>query len=259
MKIYKHLLGLLLLVISILQGSAQTFDPAKFYQIANKVSNKVLEVKDASNTEGAQIFQWTAVTGKANQLWQIKKRADGNYNFISKSSGKLMDADNCTEGAIIKQYAADGTNSQNWKLIAQTDGSYKILNQTCNKYIRLESGSSADGASVGVKNDFGTDAFKWIIGEAATKQGRISGTVFEDKNNNGVYDTGEAPLKGVKIVLALERGNQNVDFVTTETLTDSQGNYVFTNLPPAQYITNAAPYFGNLILRNFRATGGGGD
>ena len=142
-------------------------DSTKCFRIVNKVSNKSLEVKDASTAEGATIFQWATVEGKANQLWQLTQLTDGTYTFKSKSSGKLIDAPDCTEGGIIKQFAADGTNSQRWALELQADVSYKLLNVSCNKYLRLESGSSADGASVGIKNDFGTDAFKWLIQEAA--------------------------------------------------------------------------------------------
>jgi hypothetical protein len=141
-------------------------DSTKCFRIVNKVSNKSLEIKDASTAEGATIFQWATVEGKANQLWQLRRLTDGNYTFTSKSSGKLIDAPDCTEGGIIKQYAADGTNSQRWALELQADISYKIRNASCNKYLRLESGSTADGASVGIKNDFGTDAFKWLIQEA---------------------------------------------------------------------------------------------
>ena len=70
------------------------------------------------------------------------------------------------QGAIIKQYAADGTNSQNWAFEKQSDGSYKIKNLTCNTYIRVEGSNNADGHEVGIKNDFGSDAFKWFIREA---------------------------------------------------------------------------------------------
>ena len=56
---------------------------------------------------------------------------------------------------------------------AQVDGSYKILNSSCNKYLRLESGSTADGASVGIKNDFGTDAFKWYFQPADCATGAV--------------------------------------------------------------------------------------
>jgi hypothetical protein len=52
-------------------------------------------------------------------------------------------------------------------LETQSDGSYKILNVSCQKYMRVEGSSTADGANVGIKNDYGAMTFKWTIREAA--------------------------------------------------------------------------------------------
>jgi Ricin-type beta-trefoil lectin domain-like/Secretion system C-terminal sorting domain len=166
MKILLNKLFLCLCFVFLLTtaGFSQTFDPLVCYQIVNKISNKALEVKNNSQANGAQIYQWS-VTGLGNQLWKMEKRPDGSYNIVSQSSGKLIDAKACDEGTIIKQYAADGTNSQNWRLLPQSDGSIKILNVACNKYLRLAGGNTADGNPVGIRTDFGTDAFKWFIQE----------------------------------------------------------------------------------------------
>lgn len=65
--------------------------------------------------------------------------------------------------------------------------------------------------------------------------GAITGNVTEDTNDDGIGDT---PLVGVTLTLFDESGNPIVDSngnpVTT--ITDSQGNYIFTNLPPGDYI-----------------------
>jgi alpha-tubulin suppressor-like RCC1 family protein len=146
------------------------FDPTTCYRIINKASGKALEVKNASQADGAQIYQATA-NSATNQLWQIIKTTDGKYNFVSKSSGKLMDiVDNspagyCADGTIIQQFTADGTNSQKWRLEFQAANTFKIYNETCNKPLRVEGGSTADGASVGIKTDFFTNAFIWTIEE----------------------------------------------------------------------------------------------
>jgi hypothetical protein len=150
---------------------AAPIDPNKCYRIVNKATGKVLEVKDGSSAEGAQIYQWASSNTRQHQIWQIRefRAGTGKYNISSTQSGKLMDildntaAGYCVEGTIIQQFAADKTNSQNWILEPQTDGSYKILNATCNKYLRVDNSSTADGASVGIKNDFGTNAFKWFL------------------------------------------------------------------------------------------------
>ena len=148
---------------------AAPIDPNQCYRIVNKATNKVLEVKDGLDADGTQIYQWASSNTRQQQIWHIREFRAGTakFNIISSQSVKLMDildntaAGYCVEGTIIQQFTADKTNSQNWLLEPQTDGSYKILNATCNKYLRVESASTADGASVGIKNDFGSDAFKW--------------------------------------------------------------------------------------------------
>jgi hypothetical protein len=231
------LLRLLIIGFSSLNGYAQTvFDAAKCYRIVNKVSGKSLEIKDSSSAEGAVIFQWATVTGKANQLWQIKKLADGRYSFVSKSSGKLIDAPDCTEGGIIKQYAYDGTDSQKWRFDMQTDGSYKLFNTSCQKYLRLESGSAADGASVGIKNDFGTNAFKWLIQEAACPSSNIATAsikdvfIYADNNNDTHYNQGDSPISGVTVTLT-NASNQIVATANSGT----NGSYSFLNLAAGSY------------------------
>jgi Ricin-type beta-trefoil lectin domain-like/Secretion system C-terminal sorting domain/Bacterial Ig-like domain (group 2) len=155
----------------VLKEHVVAFDPNKCYRIVNKSTKKSLAIKDASQAEGAQIYQWSNKIA-AEQLWQIKKQADGTYNFVSTSSGKLMDVtDNspagyCAEGTIIQQFTADGTSSQKWRIEMQGDRSFKIYNATCNKPLRVENNSFADGANVGIKNDFGTLSFQWLIEEA---------------------------------------------------------------------------------------------
>ena len=62
----------------------------------------------------------------------------------------------------------------------------------------------------------------------------ISGSVFQDTNDNGVRDTGEAGLAGVTVFL--DANNTGV-FATGDTTatTDANGNYSFTNLGPGTY------------------------
>jgi hypothetical protein len=162
----------------ILKEGVIAFDPNKCYRIVNKSTKKSLQVKDASQADGAQIYQWTSIfnngnNNNSNQLWKIVKLSDGTFNFISISSSKLMDVtDNspagyCAEGTIIQQFTADGTNSQKWRIEMQPDRTFKLYNVTCNKALRVDNNSTADGASVGIKNDFGTLAFKWLIEESS--------------------------------------------------------------------------------------------
>ena len=60
------------------------------------------------------------------------------------------------------------------------------------------------------------------------KLGQIAGNVFEDRNDNGVFDSGEAGIAGVDIDLYRWNGS-NYEYVKS-TKTDSKGAYLFAEL-----------------------------
>lgn len=52
--------------------------------------------------------------------------------------------------------------------------------------------------------------------------------VWQDSNNNGIQDAGEAPIAGVKVELFAEKALDTATPLATA-LTDSQGYYLFSN------------------------------
>jgi hypothetical protein len=54
----------------------------------------------------------------------------------------------------------------------------------------------------------------------------MRGTVWIDKNGNGVFDDGEQPLPDVRVVTGSGR----------DTLTDSQGDFILGDLPPGEHV-----------------------
>ncbi len=67
--------------------------------------------------------------------------------------------------------------------------------------------------------------------------GDISGHVYVDMNDNGIRETGEAPIANVTLILWNEAGQQ-----VGQTTTDAQGFYRFDNLPPGCYrVTELQP------------------
>ena len=68
----------------------------------------------------------------------------------------------------------------------------------------------------------------------------LSGTVFSDENNNGILDSGEAPISGVAIALAgtTSLGNS----ISQNATTDGAGEYSFADLPAGTYtVTETQP------------------
>ncbi len=64
--------------------------------------------------------------------------------------------------------------------------------------------------------------------------GRIEGLVFNDLNRDGIYASGDEPISGVTMVLTGTDDFGNA--ISRTTTTNSQGIYVFDNLPPATYV-----------------------
>ncbi len=77
--------------------------------------------------------------------------------------------------------------------------------------------------------------------------GSLSGTEFEDRNENGLRDQDEPPLVGITIYLdANNNGVLNAGERTTTT--DDNGNYTFDNLMPGEYFVR------EILSPGFRAT-----
>ena len=67
------------------------------------------------------------------------------------------------------------------------------------------------------------------------KRARIHGSKWEDDDNDGVREPGEAALAGWTIYLDLN-GNGRLDAGEPATVTNANGDYAFTNLAPGAYL-----------------------
>ncbi|MFM7842987.1 MAG: Ig-like domain-containing protein [Planctomycetota bacterium] len=109
---------------------------------------------------------------------------------------------------------------------------------------------AADGKSVTftpANNYIGSDSFTYVVsdGNGGTATGTVSvavqdflpsslsGKVFVDNDKDGVQDSRESPVAGVKVRLA--RNSAPTTPIAT-VLTNAQGAYEFTNLAPDSYV-----------------------
>ncbi|NEN91048.1 MAG: DUF4347 domain-containing protein, partial [Okeania sp. SIO3H1] len=72
------------------------------------------------------------------------------------------------------------------------------------------------------------------INEVPIEEGSISGTKFNDFNNDGIFDSDELRIPGVTIYLDLD-GDGELDLDEPSQITDNNGNYSFNNLAPGEY------------------------
>ncbi|MEM7139543.1 MAG: SdrD B-like domain-containing protein [Actinomycetota bacterium] len=92
--------------------------------------------------------------------------------------------------------------------------------------VTLDAGTEPDGGNTNLSVDFGF-----------IKLGSISGTVWDDDGEDGVNDPGEDPLEGVTVNLIDPDTNAVIE--TTET--DADGDYIFDDLYPGDYIVEIEP------------------
>lgn len=117
-------------------------------------------------------------------------------------------------------------------------GTYSVREVTPDGYIDgAETVGQVDGQTRGFAGDDLISGIVLASGQSATNYdfceripAELCGTVYHDRNNNGVQDAGEEGIEGTRIVLTDENGR-----VVAETFTDSNGDYCFENLIPGTY------------------------
>lgn len=157
------------------------------------------------------------------------------------------------------------TNSQGYYQFNRLrPGTYRVTEQTPSNYVPGQAAvGTVRGKTVGSKDASG-DVLSAIVLPAGSSgidydfgeilPGSIAGRVISDTNGNCIIDaTGDRPLAGVTIELLGATGA-----VLQTTVTDTQGNYKFDNLLPAEYAireVQPAGYFQG----DHHAGSGGGD
>ncbi len=64
----------------------------------------------------------------------------------------------------------------------------------------------------------------------------IGNTIFMDTDGSGSFNAGDMPISGVVVQLYAATANPGVDAPLFTTTTNANGNYIFDNLTPGQYI-----------------------
>ena len=143
--------------------------------------------------------------------------------------------------------AWDSIGSEPIVVYTSSDGSWSVENLMPGEYQVTEvtplgyyDGLDAPGSAGGTAHNPGDliDAITLAPNEAATDYdfgellpGGISGYVYADDNNDGVFDNNELPIAGVTLALLDADGNATGE----TTVTDANGYYEFTNLAPGIY------------------------
>jgi len=136
------------------------------------------------------------------------------------------------EAYVTSQYAGYGDGSYNYAVNYLTSGTYAVRAEP------PEAGWQATSPSSGLRSvtlSTGQTSTGRNFGYRQTSpNGAISGTVFNDLNNDGSQGTGEPGVAGRTVFL--DRDDDGVlDSSETSTVTDASGAYRFSGLPGRAY------------------------
>ena len=155
---------------------------------------------------GVQLALWTLDGGNYVATGQTTTTdALGHYKFADVLPGTYRVVETQPAGYFSVGASAGTVGGQTRGAVTTSD---------------IISGIALEGGEDSVANDF-----------AEMKSASISGYVYADDNNNGIFDEGETPIGGVALTLLDEAGNP-----TGQTaVTDANGYYHFENLMPGIY------------------------
>ncbi|WP_461205086.1 SdrD B-like domain-containing protein [Clostridium sp. DL1XJH146] len=181
----------------------------------------------------------------------------GDYVWVDKNADEVQDADEVgIEGVVLELLDKDGNpilddSSNPITATTDVDGKYIFDRLKPGDYIvkiadtnpnldgmtqDFELDSTLDGSvtvNLGVGEEISTVDFGYY--EVVS----LGDYVWLDENEDGIQDSGEMAVQGIKVKLTDENGDAVLDAngnAVEDTVTDASGNYSFTNLVPGKYI-----------------------
>lgn len=137
------------------------------YELVNRKSGKLLNIKESSTATGADAEQ-RADGNLGSQRWRLIDAGSGYYKLQNQNGGLLLGPTGgaSADGTALEQWTDGGWTSQHWQLIDAGGGFFKLTNRATGKVIDVSSGSLVDGANVIGWTDNNGANQQWQIVEA---------------------------------------------------------------------------------------------
>lgn len=215
------------------------------YVISSMLNSKyVLDVKNGSMNNSANIELSTFNNETDNQAFIVSHDAQGYITFTNAKSGKVLDVSGGKAGNSknVQQYESNGTRAQKW-VVKKSNKGYMIISALDSNYVLDVSGGKANnGTNVQLYNGNGSDAQNWNIEKFVSKYEQLDVLASSNKNTiaDGVYVI--SSFMNSKYVLDVKGGSTsncgNVQLYVNNDSTaqafkvshDAQGYVTFTNV-----------------------------
>lgn len=215
------------------------------YVISSMLNSKyVLDVKNASTNNNANVELSTFNNETDNQAFIVSHDAQGYITFTNAKSGKVLDVSGGKAGNSknVQQYESNGTRAQKW-VVKKSNHGYMIISALDSNYVLDVSGGKANnGTNVQLYSGNGSDAQNWNIEKFVSKYEKLDALANSNKNTiaDGVYVISSS--MNSKYVLDVKGGSTsncvNVQlYVNNESTAqafkvshDAQGYVTFTNV-----------------------------
>ena len=149
-------------------GAAQTVAltgvSGAVYGIANQQSGRVLDVTNASSSNGAAIQLYDYLGGN-NQKWSLVPIPGGYYVIMNLNSGLVLDVTGAStaNGTTIQQWSYLGNSNQQWILTPSLSGFYTITNVNSGLLLDDTGGATQNGTLVQQYQAVGDSNQNWAL------------------------------------------------------------------------------------------------
>ena len=214
------------------------------YVISSMLNSKyVLDVKNASTSNNANVELSTFNNETDKQAFIVSHDAQGYITFTNAKSGKVLDVSGGKAGnnKNVQQYESNGTRAQKW-VVKKSNHGYMIISALDSNYVLDVSGGKANiGTNIQLYSGNGSNAQNWNIEKFVSKYEKLDTLASENKNvlangnyvissvlnSNYVFDVSGASVKDNANIQLYQNNDSNAQkFIVTH---DSQGYVTFTN------------------------------
>ena len=167
---------------------SRVLEDGAYYISTYQNSNCVLDIKDGSLNNGAELQLWIK-NNTENQKFYIEYVGNGYYKIYNVKSAKALDVPDASKevGTKIQQYESNDLSSQRWKIRKNIDGTYNFIAECSGLALDVENGIVEEGTQIQQYTYTNSNAQKFKLEKTnLLNEGIVS--IKKETNHNMVLD-----------------------------------------------------------------------